>query len=243
MTSSRGIALEWRRLKRSVSRRWREFQLPRGYVRLGTRYGGWWLDRTILTPNPLVIDCGLGRDISFDVEFLARFGGTIIGLDPNPESLEWCRERCPAGMRLLDRALWTVAGQSLEFHLPRRKEQLPSGADGVSGSLLSTHEYVSGGSTRIVRTTDLAELLAEASRDDCDILKLDIEGAEYEVLAALAADRLLARCRQVLVEFHHRATHHTIDDTNGTITAVRSAGFDLMHVEGRNHVFRRADLA
>ena len=243
MKRSHGVALEWRRLKRSVSRRWREFRLPRGYVRLGTKYGGWWVDANSLDPAPFVIDCGLGRDISFDIEFLARFGGTVFGLDPNPESLAWCRERCPPGMQLQDRAFWTVAGQSMTFHLPRAPEHLPPGADGVSGSLNDSHEYVRGGTTRTVLTTGLAEILASASRHECDVLKLDIEGAEYEVLADLTGRGTLRCCKQVLVEFHHRTTHHTMEDTESTIAAVRSTGFDLIHVEGRDYVFRRSDLA
>ena len=243
MKSARAVSVEWRRLKRSLSRRWREFRLPHGYLRLGTKYGGWWIDRNVVTADPFVIDCGLGRDISFDVEFLAQFGGTVVGVDPNPESLAWCSERCPPGMQLRDRAFWTTGGASLTFHLPRAIEHLPPGADGISGSLHESHEYVRNGGTRTVQTTDLAEIMTAGARHECDVLKLDIEGAEYEVLADLVGKRTLSCCRQVLVEFHHHATHHTIEDTERAIAGVRSAGFDLMHVEGRNHTFRRSGLA
>ena len=69
----------WNRLRRSLSRRWREWRLPRGYERLGTRYGGWWLDTTLVGPQPLLIDCGLGEDISFPAAFLQRFSGAFAG--------------------------------------------------------------------------------------------------------------------------------------------------------------------
>lgn len=243
VTRRHGLKLEWQRLKRSLGRRWRELRLPRGYVRLGTRYGGWWLDQTRIGARPFVVDCGLGRDISFAAEFLTRFGGEVLGIDPNPQSLAWCRAHLPPGMQLLDRAFWIAAGRTLDFHLPRAIEELPRGADGVSGSLHDSHEYVSGGDTRSVLTTDLAEVLATAGRTECDVLKLDIEGAEYEVLADLAARGLLGRCRQLLVEFHHRVTHHSPEDTARVVAAVERAGFRQMHVEGRNRVFLRADLA
>ena len=233
----------WQRLKRSVGRRWREWRLPAGYLRLGTRYGGWWLDRRLVRADPLLVDCGLGRDISFDVAFLSRFGGTVIGIDPNPASLAWCREHCPPGMHLHDRAFWSTAGVTLTFHLPRPAGQLPRGADGVSGSLLETHEYVAGGASREVTTTDLAEVLAGARREDCDVLKLDIEGAEFEVLGGLARGGGLKRCRQLLVEFHHGITGHDRAQTERVVRQVIDAGFRLAHVEGRNHSFRRSDLA
>jgi len=237
-----GWRLHRQRLERSLSRRWREWRLPIGYVRLGTKYGGWWLDRTLVRPDPLLVDCGLGEDISFDSAFLSRFGGMVVGIDPNPQSLAWCKAHCPPGMHLLDRAFWSSSGEALTFHLPRPKQELPRGADGVSGSLIPSHAYVEGGAARAVTTIDLAQVLADAAREDCDVLKLDIEGAEYEVLPALACSGLLARCRQLLVEFHHGVTEHTQAQTEDVIATVRAAGFRLVHLEGRNHIFRRDDL-
>src|SRR5664279_3271556 len=133
----------WNRLKRSLGRRWREWRLPRGYERLGTHYGGCWVDTRLVGPQPLLIDCGLGEDISFPVAFLQRFAAArVIGVDPNPRSLAYCRAHCPSGMEILANALWTTAGETIAFHLPRSQDQLPKGADGVSGSLDPSHEYV-----------------------------------------------------------------------------------------------------
>jgi FkbM family methyltransferase len=233
----------WERLKRSLGRRWREWRLPPGYLRLGTKYGGWWLDRRLVRPDPLLVDCGLGRDISFASAFLSRFGGTVIGIEANPASLAWCKERCPPGMQLRDAAFWTRAGETLSFHLPRPPAQLPRGADGVSGSLLASHEYVAGGESRSVRTTNLEEVLAEAGREDCDVLKLDIEGAEYEVIEDLLARGLLGKCRQLLVEFHHGVTERALAETERALEAIGAAGFRLAHIEGRNYSFFRGDLA
>ena len=233
----------WQRLKRSLGRRYREWRLPEGYIRLGTRYGGWWLNRRVVRPDPLLVDCGLGRDISFDAAFLSRFGGTVIGIDPNPASLAWCREHCPPGMHLLDRAFWSKAGLTMTFHLPRPPAQLPRGADGVSGSLLESHAYVAGGEAREVTTIDLEEALGAARRADCDVLKLDIEGAEFDVLTDLAQSGSLGRCGQLLVEFHDGITGHDRAETERVVQAVRGAGFRLIHVESRNHIFCRSDLA
>lgn len=231
----------WRRLKRSLGRRWREWRLPRGYQRLGTRYGGWWLDTTAVGANPLLIDCGLGEDISFPVAFLERFGGRAIGIEPNPRSLAYCREHCPAAMEIRPQAFWHEVGRTLTFHLPRHQETLPKGADGVSGSLVGSHEYVGGGELLAVTTTTLGEILAAASRTECDVLKLDIEGAEYEVLQELCRSGDVRRTRQLLIEFHHGVTHHAIQDTEATVAAIEAAGLALIHVESRNYVFRRHD--
>lgn len=233
------VRKHWQRLKRSLGRRYREWRLPRGYQRLGTRYGGWWIDARSVGAAPLLVDCGLGEDISFPTTFLERFGGSVVGIEPNPRSLAYSRRHCPPGMTIREQAFWTVAGETLSFHLPRPQDQLPKGADGVSGSLVGSHEYVEGGKALTVTTTSLAEVLADAGREECDLLKLDIEGAEYDVLAALCHSGDIRRARQVLIEFHHKVTHHTLAETTAVADAVRAAGFELVHVEGRNYIFRR----
>ena len=230
----------WNRLKRSLSRRWKEWRLPRGYARLGTRYGGWWIDTRAIGPQPLLIDCGLGVDISFPAAFLQRFAGaSVIGVDPNPRSLAYCRAHCPPGMEILDAAFWTSHGEPVVFHLPRAQDQLPKGADGVSGSLDASHEYVAGGERIETRTVDLDHLLERAGRSECAVLKLDIEGAEYALLDALTANGRIRAARQVLIEFHHRVTRHTLEDTQGAVAKLAAAGFRLVHTEGRNYIFRR----
>ena len=238
----RGARAQLRRWRASLSRRWRETRLPRGYRRLGTRYGGWWLDAAALSREPLLIDCGLGRDISFPSEFITRFSGRVIGIDPNPDSLAYCRAHQPPGMELWDRAFWTRAGENLTFHLPRPQEDLPLGADGISGSLLDSHGYVAGGRRISVTTTSLEDVLATVGRKECDVLKLDVEGAEYPLLDALCANGGIARVRQLLVEFHHGATHYTPRDTEARVEQVKRCGFDLVHVESRNYIFRRREL-
>jgi FkbM family methyltransferase len=208
-------------------------------MRLGTRYGGWWIDKTALGSTPFLIDCGLGEDISFPLAFIQTFGGKVIGIEPNPQSLAYCRDRCPPSMEIYPNAISSTGGQELTFHLPRALDQLPFGADGVSGSLVASHDYVTGGDTLQVTSISLNEILSRAGRNECDVLKLDIEGAEYDLLGDLCRTGDIRRFGQVLVEFHHGVTHQTLDDTKRIVRALESAKFQLMHTEGRNYIFRR----
>jgi FkbM family methyltransferase len=234
------ISKHYNRTCRSLGRRWREWQLPRGYVRLGTRYGGWWLDAKCLGQNPLLVDAGLGEDISFSVAFTGRFAGArVCGIEPNPRSLTYCRTHRPEQMEILERALWVNSGDILTFHLPRPEELLPKGADGVSGSLLDSHDYVHGGEQMHVETIDFRSVLSHCGATGCDVLKLDIEGAEYELLKALCSSGDIKMAGQVLIEFHHGVTHHTLDETHAAVQMLGECGFKLIHTEGRNYIFRR----
>lgn len=241
-TESGLLAKHWQRTKRSLGRRWREWKLPRDYARLGTRYGGWWIDTGKIGKQALLIDAGLGEDISFPVAFLQRFSDSrVVGVEPNPRSLAYCRAHPVAGMDILERAFWVNSGDSLTFHLPRPSPTLPKGADGVSGSLIGSHEYVGGGDTLTVATISLSSVLSYVGRGECDVLKLDIEGAEYPVLQQLCESGEIRRAGQLLIEFHHRVTHHRLEETLALIALIRNCGFRLIHTEGRNFIFRRHD--
>jgi len=84
-------------------------------------------------------------------------------------------------------------------------------------------------------------VLAGAGRAECDMLKLDIEGAEYEVLEALCASGEIRRTRQLAVEFHHGWTDRTLQDTDKCVAQLEARGFDLRHSENRNYLFLRRD--
>lgn len=232
------IEKHYNRLKRSWGRRWREFKLPRGYIRIGTRYGGWWINKLHVGTDPLLIDCGLGKDISFPTEFLKKFGGHVVGIDPNPYSIDYCQSVLPKGMELINKAFWHQSDDVLTFNMPRPLDKLPKGADGVSGSLISSHSYASENKLS-VSTISFARVLDHVGRPECDVLKLDIEGAEYDVLKSLCADGSIRRAKQVVIEFHHFCTHYTIEDTNAVSDRIQQSGFQLVYVENRNYIFLR----
>ena len=227
------------KLNRSLTRRFREALLPRGYERLGTKYGGWWVDKTLLVnKNPLLIDCGLGKDISFPIDFLKKFNAYVVGIDPDPISVNFCEEIKPKNMEIHRKAFWKKSGVAMKFHLARAIDKLPKGADG-SGSIISSHDYVDGGVELKVYTTSLSEILTLLNRSTCDVLKLDIEGAEYEVISDLINSGQIDVINQLLVEFHDGVTHFTINDTNKIVEDLKLASFELIHTEARNYIFRR----
>jgi hypothetical protein len=57
---------------------------------------------------------------------------------------------------------------------------------------------------------------------------MDIEGAEYSVLADILACRI--QVKQLLVEFHHRWPHIGIEKTKQAIRALNAAGYRIFSV-------------
>ncbi|GIW71114.1 MAG: hypothetical protein KatS3mg102_0656 [Planctomycetota bacterium] len=87
-----------------------------------------------------------------------------------------------------------VAGSSGQLVLYRARSS-------VSHSLYQRAEADASAACEPVQAISLDELFAEHQIERCDLLKLDIEGAEYEVIYG-ASERTLARVARLAAEYH-----------------------------------------
>ena len=74
-----------------------------------------------------------------------------------------------------------------------------------------------------------------------DLLKIDIEGAEYEVLEGLLESPI--KPGQLLVEFHHRFPGIGVERTAEIIRKLRKAGYKIFAISetGREVSFLRTE--
>ena len=68
-----------------------------------------------------------------------------------------------------------------------------------------------------------------------DLLKIDIEGAEYDLLPDLIESTV--PIRQLLVEFHHRIGVRPLASTVNSVDRLKEAGFQLFHVSETSSEF------
>jgi hypothetical protein len=61
-----------------------------------------------------------------------------------------------------------------------------------------------------------------------DVLKMDIEGAEYEVIEDIVSSRI--SINQILVEFHHRFPTIGIEKTKNAIKQLNKAGYKIFSI-------------
>jgi hypothetical protein len=83
--------------------------------------------------------------------------------------------------------------------------------------------------------------LSQFVGEDVDLLKLDIEGAENEVLDDLVASEAVSRIRQLVVEYHHQLDP-TRDFLGAFLERLREHGF-LYQVAAKAPIGNRAKLA
>jgi FkbM family methyltransferase len=220
-------------------------------VRIGTEYGGWYCCRTLLGPGRTAMCCGAGEDISFDVALNARWSMRIICVDPTPRSvvhvqalLAASREGRPmsieAGPAVYDltgfrpehftfcaRAVWSSDG-TVALFAPRN----PVNVSYSAVNLQRTSDTIR------VRSNTVHSLLTEFGVERISLLKLDIEGAEYEVLRSMVADGV--RPEQLLVEFdqvNQPLTPWFWVELLRIIRELRRAGYRLVFRERSNYLF------
>jgi len=180
-----------------------------------------------LGAQSVVYSAGVGKDITFEHALVERFGCQVTLLDPSPTGLQTMNlpENKIPQFKFLPIGL---AGRSGRLRLapPPRAEE---------GSWFASGD---GEGTIEVPCRDLVSLLEEQRHRHVDLLKLDIEGAEYGVIDQILQARLPVR--QLLVEFHDG-----ILPTVGIRHSVRALvklvvrGYKLISEVGNDHTFIR----
>ena len=185
---------------------------------LGSPYGGWMIATRPLcdVSSPVVLSFGLGDDVSFDEAMISTYRARVFGFDPTPASLRWLAAHgVPAGMRVLPIGIAAFDGEQ-EFAMP---------AGEMRGNFSSRQ---STGITTTCQVRRYTTIVAMLGLQQVDVLKLDVEGAEYEAINDLVSSPLLPK--QLLVEFHHRLHNIHVAETHRSVETIRRAGFSLFAV-------------
>lgn len=186
--------------------------------RYGSVYGGWHVAADRVSADSVIYSFGVGDDVTFDLALIQEHGLTVHAFDPTPKSLAWVqRQDFPRQFVFHPYGVAGTDGQ-LAFHPPKNSQH-------VSYTMLSgasSHDAI------LAPVKRLATIMKELGHDHVDLLKMDIEGAEYEVIEDMLADDI--RPVQVLVEFHHRFPGIGAKKSLASIASLQRAGYRLFHV-------------
>ncbi len=188
-------------------------------VSLGHDNASWCVCPDELSEESVVYSFGVGTDISFDLELIRRFGTIVHAFDPTPRSVAWVQsQELPKKFIFHDYGIGSQDG-SVVFHPPEN-------SNFVSYSVLPRGRVTAPPVEAPV--SRLATIMKKLGHAKIDVLKMDIEGAEYEVLCDLLSCKVPVR--QLLVEFHHRWRDVGLDRTKSAIQDLNRAGFRIFHV-------------
>lgn len=224
-------------------------------LRLGTAYGGWIIPANCgLSAESVCYSAGAGEDVSFECALVERFHCQVRIIDPTPRAIDHFMsleravnrgERFPVNNSNVDYYGITVddlkrlrflpiglADQDteLKFYMPKN----PAHVSCSTVNLQKTEEYFTAQCLR------LASIMRQQGDSCIDLLKIDIEGAEYGVIKDLVMSGLLPRI--LLIEFDE--VHTPLDDKaperiGQHCGILLQAGMRCVAVEGSNASFMR----
>jgi FkbM family methyltransferase len=187
-------------------------------VTLGGRRAAWTMCPVCLHRESVVYSLGVGEDVTFDRELIRRWGVTVHAFDPTPRSIAWIEEQ-----DLPPEFVFHPYGVAAQDGLRRFNPPREPGC--VSHTLLDRNRAAEAIEAPVRR---LATIMRELEHARIELLKMDIEGAEYEVLEDLIASGV--EVRQLLVEFHHRWPEAGIARTRQALRELRAAGYRIFSV-------------
>lgn len=175
------------------SKKWRDPALqPRSF---GNRYGCGYCLPGLLDESSLVYSFGVGEDISFDLTLIELRNCHVVGFDPTPKSIEWVRQNVTSErFSFMPYGLSKVSG--------RQRFYLPADENEVSGSMTSDL----GRGHIECEFLCLEDILLQRGDSFVDLVKMDIEGEEYNLFQDWLDRDYRPPIGQIWVEFHpHRA--------------------------------------
>lgn len=186
----------------------------------GNKYGGFYAFPNSLDKSSIVYSFGIGEDISFDTALIENHGCKVYGFDPTPKSINWCRnQNLPANFFFFNFGIAEKSGD-VDFYLPNKNEH-------VSGSA-TIHSNVSIEKKCKVMMKSLNEITKDLNHKKIDVLKLDIEGSEYDVIKTIPFDDIIIN--QILIEFHERFFKDGKQKTQKVIDYLNVMGYKIFAV-------------
>jgi FkbM family methyltransferase len=185
--------------------------------------GGWRFLNSELDANSIVYSLGVGDSIEFDLALIRETGATLYAFDPTPFATEWVnKQSLPKEFIFYP---WAASGKDGHLRLFRRVSRR-----GKRAQVMWTADQDAGDPEDFVDAPayTFASLMKRLEHSYVDLMKMDVEGAEYDILDVLEQAPSLPR--QLLVEYHHRFPGIGKARTAMSIKRLRALGYRIFDV-------------
>ena len=163
---------------------------------LGDNDGAWTIVMDGIKSESVILSAGVGHNISFELELIDKTNACIHVFDPSP-----------TGLKTMKKLGHKRGMENIIF--------IPKAISGLSGNIfLESPDIATEGSWKATtggNTESTIEIESVSVSDYCrnndishiDLLKIDIEGAEYDVIDNIISENL--SIKQICLEFHCKA--------------------------------------
>jgi FkbM family methyltransferase len=216
-------------LKQSLRQhRLRRAQVVDASDRVPERIGDWSLWTEPLSEHSIVYSFGVGDNVAWDCSMIERFGCTVHAFDPTPASIAWVQSHTlPPQFVFHDIGLANFDGE-LPFYPPRKAGSTHFSQE-RRGGWFDSQQPVMGQVQR------LATIMQSLGHTRIDVLKLDIEGSEFEAIPDILASGI--EVRQLLVEIHYHFRTRSFRAGMDLVRQIKGSGMQCIHISPRGFEF------
>jgi FkbM family methyltransferase len=193
-------------------------------VTLGSEIGSWTIPDNMLSPDSICYCFGCGEDITFDLELIDRFRCDVYAFDPTERAIQHVRNVAEAidAYHFFELGLWDE-NTKLRFFAPVNSGNVSHSALNLQG----TSTYFEADVKR------LNSIMQDNGHDRIDLLKIDIEGAEYKAIESIVQDRIPISV--LCVEFDECFNPLDSDFRSRIVRSIESlneVGYNIVHSSG-----------
>ena len=185
--------------------------------RVGDEHSGWVMD---VNPPPQTAYCaGVGQGMSLELELARMMSKPVLVFDPSPTGINTVAKSDAKNLQFFPIGLAANAGL-VKFSLPK-----------VAGE--GSYSVVQEGiETVCFECYDLSTIMSRNGDHCIDLLKMDIEGFEYDIVNQFLDQKIPVR--QLCVEFHAWLGPNR---TLKTIARLYNAGYRIIHKHRGDYTF------
>jgi FkbM family methyltransferase len=187
--------------------------------------------KEVFQKGDIAVDIGTGDDPDFSVLMIRNYGLECYAFDPTRKHASVLRnfEEKLNGFHYFQYAFGSKDGRGEFFE----------SIDNMSGSLLKEHRNIIN--DRMIRydveMITMGTLLSMIPNSNIAIMKIDIEGAEFDFIKALDLS-LLNKVKQLIIEFHHDTIANiSLNDTKKAVARIKKSGMKAFSYNGRDYLF------
>ncbi len=194
-------------------------------VALGQGDGSWTVADGLLGDSSVCYCFGIGCDASFDVALVERYACKVFSFDPTPSSIEYMGQHADWPLTFSPWGVW-----SSDMKMPLYRQDV---ADDTNLSVIDSGTS-RGGKQAEVEFCSLPTIMQRLGHQNITLLKMDIEGAWFEVLGNMLLHSIVPEA--LCVEFDSPTSLLRVLTT---IKNLRQAGLVCIHRDRDDYLFVR----
>lgn len=202
----------------------------KAYETIGNDYGFMILPKQLIKEDSAILSFGVGEDIEAEIDLIKQYNCTIQLYDPTDISVQYIDKvkqdlisknaaAIADKIKFNAAALWKEVG-TVKFFKPKEANFVSHSINNID----ATGHYVE------VPAETIKSIMTKLGLQQVDYIKMDIEGAEYEVLENMLADKI--NFKAIYLEYHYNRNHSVFKDIRNirqSLDSLSNLGYKVIY--------------